>query len=52
MRANSDAVFQRLAHALLHEQRIAGVKAAGDIGGRDQLQQRAIAGAAFAEVGI
>ena len=52
MRAHRDAIFQRFADALKHHQRIARMEAAGDIGGRDQLQQRAIVGAAFAQIGV
>jgi hypothetical protein len=36
----------------MHGLRIAGMKTAGDIGGRHQLQQRAIVRTAFTEIGI
>jgi len=45
-------ITQRPAHALLHRIGVAGMPAAGDIGGADQGQQQFIVITTFTEVGV
>ena len=57
MRADIDAARQRRLDRPLHDERVAGVEAAGDVGGGQDVEQRLVVahapGAeAFAEVGI
>jgi hypothetical protein len=57
MRPEADAGGQRQHHRTAHQQRVAGMKAAGDVGGADDAQQLVVAahspGAeAFAEISV
>jgi hypothetical protein len=50
--ADGHVVLDRPAHAAAHGGGVAGMPAAGDVGGADQGQQLFVGVAAFAEVGI
>ena len=46
MRPDADAARRGFPHRAVHQARVAGVEARGDVGGADQRQQRLVAGLA------
>ena len=52
MRADADALFLGAHHQAVHNHRVASVKAAGDVGRTDDLQQRRVVADVVGALGV